>query len=329
MAAFAERFAVPAFALPYLSAFVNEAEMRLVLASEDGAVPLALAAALLGVGPAEGERFLEAAFRRGVLNRDEAGGYRVADFHTRLDLMATFEPEYQALPQELRRALDEWALEHYIERVRPNVARLARGERPDSSPGNDSVLLLSELDAVIEQARTIVVVPCDCRQLAGYCDRPREVCLQFDRVAEEKLARGYGRRLSVAEAKHLVRWADRQGLMHTTDLDFGADGPSPICNCCADDCYVFRAAERLGSKGVWPKSRYVARRDEDLCNHCGVCVKRCHFAAFTFADDTLRVGRRKRRRVLYDESACWGCGLCANTCPAGAITMASLSEKVI
>jgi len=75
------------------------------------------------------------------------------------------------------------------------------------------------------------------------------------------LDRGHGRRLTQEAAIALVRRADKQGLMHTADSDWQARGLHAICNCCACDCYPFRAAQELGSKGVWPRSRYIAAYD--------------------------------------------------------------------
>jgi len=328
LAQFVRQFKVPEAGLPYLDAFVNEQEVRLVLAAADGGLTLAAAQAALGVTVGEAGAALDGAYRRGVFNRDERDGqavYTPTSFYRRMDYFATFDDAWFALPEEARRALDEWMLGEYIEEVRPNVERLQTGLPPLESPGNDSILLVDELDAIIDHAQTIAVFPCNCRRIAGRCRRPVETCVQFDHAAEMKLARGLGRRLTPAEAKALVRWADKKGLMHTTDLEGRDGGPAPICNCCADDCYVFRAAARLDSKGAWPRSRYVARLDADACNHCGACTRRCHFGAFFLTGDTVERNGRQRQRVALDPALCWGCGLCANACPPGAITMAPLT----
>jgi ferredoxin len=126
------------------------------------------------------------------------------------------------------------------------------------------------------------------------------------------------------EAKELARWADKQGLMHTADGEWQRRGLHAICNCCACDCYPFRAAQKLGSKGFWPKSRYVAVRDGECCNLCGACVKRCHFDAFYHDGSAVEIDGEAKKSVRFNLEKCWGCGLCANTCPSGAIVMDSL-----
>jgi NAD-dependent dihydropyrimidine dehydrogenase PreA subunit len=327
-AAFIRLFDVPPAAVPYLPLMFAESEIALVLSASDGPIDVAAATERLGVQAEEARAALEGAFRRGVFNRAPEEGrylYTPTDFYTRMDYFATFE-DWEAVPADVRKALDEWMLARYAESVRPNVERLRAGLAPERSPGNDSVLLLDELDAVIDAAHTIAVLPCNCRRIAGNCGRPLEVCLHFDARAEDKLARGYGKRLTVADAKALVRWADRKGLMHTTDLNWGDEGPAPICNCCADDCYVFRASAMLQSKDAWPRTRYVAVYDQEACNRCGICVRSCHFGAFQQAGQAERRPRSERAIVTFNPATCWGCGLCANTCPAGAISMRSLVD---
>ncbi|MHB1130980.1 MAG: 4Fe-4S binding protein [Chloroflexota bacterium] len=314
------RFKVPPAGVPHVWAMLNDAEIRLILAAPS--VTVASAAAILGRGEDEADVVLAQACRRGTFTRRETEGhvtYEPANFYERLDAFATYDDAWYQIPQAARLALDGWMLEEYLNRVRPNVERLRTGLPAEQSPGNDSVILLNELYPVVEAARTIAVVPCNCRRLGARCALPVETCVSFNEAAEQTLARGRGRRLSQAEAKELLRLLDKKGLMHTADFSDGPESVHNLCNCCADDCYVFRGAVRLESKGVWPRSRYLAEFDAERCNRCGLCVKRCHFGAFVTSG---QVGRgRPLPEVTYDASHCWGCGLCANTCPTGAIRM--------
>ena len=329
---FAEVFAVPEVAVPYLERIVNPDEIRLVLAAEASALTAESAARALGVSAKEAAAALDSAFRRAVLDREESDGqfvYRPTSFYTRLDIYATFDSAWDDFPTEAREALDAWMLDEYVEKVRPNVERLKAGLPPDGSPGNDSILLLGELDAIVDSATTIAVFPCDCRRIGQRCQRrvDSETCVQFDGKAEKKLARGYGRQLTAKEAKQLLARADRRGLMHTTDLRIGEDGPAPICNCCADDCYVFRASARLDSKGVWPRSRYVASHDAESCQMCGACVARCHFDAFHFDGTTVERAGLQVRNVALDPALCRGCGLCTAVCMTDSITLVPLALR--
>ncbi|MCX6032446.1 MAG: 4Fe-4S dicluster domain-containing protein [Chloroflexi bacterium] len=314
-------------ARPYLDLVVDECEMRLVVLMHGQALTADEAAGLMGLSRDEAAAFLTRCYGRGIVNKRVEGGdtrYVPADFYERLDYFVKYEPaSWDDLPAEVRRTLDRRYLTEFIVRQRPKVESALRGEARDELP-NDAVLLLSEVEEMIEAATTIVVLPCDCRRLGQNCDRPVETCMQFDQVALAALDRGHGRRLTQAEAKALVRRADRKGLMHTGDSEWRQHELRTLCNCCACDCYPFRAAAELGSKDVWPRSRYVAVHDGEQCNLCGSCVKRCHFQAFYHDGTTALVEDKVRPNVRFDPGKCWGCGLCANTCPSDAIAMKKL-----
>ena len=51
--------------------------------------------------------------------------------------------------------------------------------------------------------------------------------------------------------------------------------------------------------------------NEDLCEGCGLCEKRCVFKAITLINEISTVNSTK----------CYGCGACAVTCPTGAIRL--------
>ncbi|MGB9594417.1 MAG: 4Fe-4S binding protein [Anaerolineae bacterium] len=314
-------------AWPYLSMMVDEAEMALVVAMDGEALPVAEVARRLALPEEQARALLDRAYRRGIVNRSgdgDAATYSAADFYSRLDVFAKFE-NWDDIPPAARKAINRRYLAEYIAHVRPKVEQLMAGAPSAEGLHNNDVLLLHEVEEMLDAATDIVVQPCDCRRLGQNCDRPVETCIWLDKSAREALDRGHGRRLTVGEAKALVRHADRKGLMHTGDSEWRTHGLSPICNCCACDCYPFNAAREIGSKGVWPRSRYVAVYDRDACSFCGLCVKRCHFGAFYH--DGTEVTRKgiALRNVQFDPAKCWGCGLCANSCPTEAIAMRPLN----
>jgi Pyruvate/2-oxoacid:ferredoxin oxidoreductase delta subunit len=331
---------------------VEEDEMRLVLALGQEACTAAEVArrllafqdgqAAAGLGAGTVAALLDRAYGRHVIDREVQGGdvlYKASRFDRLLDHVAK-HGRWSEVPEEVRRALDRRFLAQFVEEHRPAVEALIEAAR-DGEPGrevegrrppNDALLLLPEVEEMIEAATHLALEPCDCRRLGENCGRPVDTCLWLDGLALEALERGHGRRLSREEARDVVRRADKAGLMHTGNPHWRARGLGAICNCCACDCYPFRAAQILGSKGTWPRSRYLARYDPRACNLCGACVKRCHFGAFSHDADSAVAqashaagpGARHRPAVSYDPTLCWGCGLCANTCPAGAITMEPL-----
>lgn len=330
---FVVAFAVWDEARPYLHRMIDEQGMSLIVAMGGKGITVNGAAGLLGISRAEAAALLQCLYSRCVLNKtveNEVVKYTPADFGALVDHFAKHE-NWDDIPAEGRRAIDRRFLDEFIAKHRPSVERKIRCKHPpgrglpnNTALPNDAVMLLGEIEDMLDAATHIVVQPCDCRRLGQNCDRPIETCIWMDDAALEALDRGHGRRLTIEKAKELVRWADKKGLMHTADGEWRTRGLHAICNCCACDCYPFRAAQELGSKGTWPKSRHIAVHDREGCNLCGACVKRCHFDAFYHDGTTLEVGGKAKRNVLFDPDRCWGCGLCANTCLSDAILMKSL-----
>jgi ferredoxin/DNA-binding transcriptional ArsR family regulator len=348
--AFCQAFGVWDEARPYLGLMVDEQEMQLVLAlGQDACAVEEVAARLLALGaqaqvdlePRALGALLERAYGRHIVDREVREGqmlYRASRFDRRLDQVAK-HGRWDEVPEEVRQALDRHFLAEFVAQHRPAVEAMMRAGR-DGDPGreiegrrppNDALLLLHEVEEMVDAAAHIALETCDCRRLGEHCNRPVDTCIWLDDMALEALERGHGRPLSREEAKEVARRADKAGLMHTGDPQWRTRGLGAICNCCACDCYPFRAARILGSKGTWPRTRYLARYDPEACNLCGACVKRCHFGAFYHGGERKVVvsspnagGGRERPPVSYDPDLCWGCGLCANTCPSGAISMVSL-----
>jgi Pyruvate/2-oxoacid:ferredoxin oxidoreductase delta subunit len=323
---FVQIFAVWEQALPYLSLIVDEDEMRLVVGMAHRHLDLQQVSDLLAVPQADAASLLGKAYSRCIVDKlveDGVTKYKVSDFYARLGQFAKYE-NWHDIPAEDRKRINRRYFDEFVAKHKHNVERKKQGLEAENALPNDTVMLLHEVEEMIEASEEIVVQPCDCRKLGENCNRPVETCIWLDDGARQVLDRGHGRRLTKEEAIQLLRKADKKGLMHTADSEWRERGLHAICNCCACDCYPFRAARDLGSKGVWPKSHYIVQHDRDLCNQCGACVKRCNFDAFYHDGSTIEVNGKIKKTVAVDLEKCWGCGLCANTCPEGAIEMVRL-----
>ena len=170
------------------------------------------------------------------------------------------------------------------------------------------------------------MVPCNCRKLSERCSKLTETCLSFDASITD---RTFGRSLSKDEAREIVKKAHRNGLMHQINSDWREKDPDWMCNCCSCCCYPLRVSQEKGMKGVFPVSQYVAERDEGLCSHCGVCVKRCNFSAFYLGETETMVKGKSRKMIKFDQDKCWGCGICVDGCATKAITMSSLGKGLV
>lgn len=300
--------------------------MRLVVGIAHRHLDLQQVTDLLTISPTEAADLLGRAYSRCIVDKlveDGVTRYKISNFYARLDHFVKYE-NWHAIPVEDRKVINRRYFDEFIARHKHNIERKMQGLEAENALPNDTVMLLSEVEEMIEAAEEIVVQPCDCRKLGENCNRPVETCIWLDEGARQALDRGHGHRLSKEEAIQLLHRADNKGLMHTADSEWRERGLHAICNCCACDCYPFRAAQELGTKGVWPKSKYIVHYNAELCNQCGACVKRCHFEAFHYDGSIVEVDGKSKKGVAVNLEKCWGCGLCANTCPQGAIEMRSL-----
>ncbi|HEX5642397.1 MAG TPA: hypothetical protein VFZ86_08680 [Thermoleophilia bacterium] len=301
----AERVGAPDFVLPWLDRFYDQGDVDVVLAAGDGDARRADdGLARFGVTQ------LDRAVRRAVLDRDEAGVQRPADFHARLEIWAMFEG-WKDVPLAVHRRLADWEVDSYATRIRPDVEATRDGRPGDSYEARYAYVLLEEAETIIEAQDHIYLWPCDCRSIVSRCRKPMNVCLRFEND------RGLGWEISRERARDVLRTADKAGLMHTADVHDDPAGTSSICNCCTDCCFPHLAADRLGVSAAWPVRRHIARIDMNHCKACGRCGLRCPFAAIVCRSDG---------RPGFDAALCRGCGLCATACSADAIALLALAE---
>lgn len=161
---------------------------------------------------------------------------------------------------------------------------------------------------------------CPCRIVARLngegCRRSLENCLHFGSLARYMVEHGYARRITANEATEILRRANREGLVHTTER---SKGPiSTICNCCSDCCVFFRAVHEAKHPNTIAHSSYVASVDPSKCIACGICMLRCPMKAVK-----VKVNRKP---ASINAEKCLGCGVCVPTCPVEAIELVEREE---
>jgi Pyruvate/2-oxoacid:ferredoxin oxidoreductase delta subunit len=309
-------FEVPGVVKPYMDLIVTPQEIELVrrLGSRPRSVPEI--AELLGTDIPEAQKLVDSAYHRAVLNktREDADKYVSATLYDRLGYFTQYEQEvWQSIPKPERTVIDDWYIGEYTDRIAKKVEEDGKNfYRDDVLPIRQALELMEEVEK--KTGKPYYVVPCNCRTTTNACHFSIDTCISNGDAPNTQWDRGYGRRLTMEETRALMLSADKEGLMHTV---------SPrghVCNCETCCCYEFRAALRLGTKGLYPRVAYVARWEADKCTHCGICSKRCHFRAFERDAGT--------RKVAFDPKKCWGCGICECTCPRGAIRMIRLEDAV-
>ncbi|HUT52317.1 MAG TPA: 4Fe-4S binding protein [bacterium] len=177
------------------------------------------------------------------------------------------------------------------------------------------VLPFEAISKMLARNDTFALAQCACRVSVGACDKPRDVCLIFDKTGRFLIERGYAKEITREEALEVVRRAEEAGLVHTTNNS--QDRLTLICNCCPCCCTILRGLTELENPNAFAVSRWHASVDAEECNACGVCEdERCPVGA-------IRVGASVAE---VDEKRCIGCGLCSTTCEALAITMVPRPE---
>lgn len=183
--------------------------------------------------------------------------------------------------------------------------------------GQERVLLAEEVSKLVDHYETIAKTHCYCKQEKDILNDPckftdkREICLIFDKAAQNAIDHGFATKVTKDEAKEILKIAEDAGLVHKVfhsklDLTRDLDG---ICSCCKCCCGIFR----LYYEGVTPfhtLTSYIAKNDSEKCIACGLCEEKCSIEAISLED-----------YAVIDEERCIGCGVCAHLCPEGAMSI--------
>lgn len=169
---------------------------------------------------------------------------------------------------------------------------------------------------ILKGMRLISVVDCPCRLEIKACDRPANVCIDFDRSAEYDIASGHGRQLSYDEALDVMNFAARSGLVPNVP---NTAVVSMMCNCCNDCCVEFQTLQlcNVPVSHHYAKSRYEASIDQEVCDGCQICIDNCNFDAITM----VNVPGSRKLKAQVDAELCYGCGCCFMVCEPKAISL--------
>jgi Fe-S-cluster-containing hydrogenase component 2 len=167
-----------------------------------------------------------------------------------------------------------------------------------------------EVRNFISKANYIALTQCACRVSVAKCDKPKEVCLIFEDVAEFLVERGFARHISKDEGMKVLDEAEKAGLVHTSNNS--SDKALLICNCCPCCCTVLRGMTQLKQPHAFEPSRFEARVISENCNGCAICAEeRCPMKTIEMKDDV----------AFVNAADCIGCGLCVTGCPVDAIVL--------
>lgn len=253
-------------------------------------------------------------------------------------------------PPERKKEILRILEEYYFESFAPEVFYSDGYPHFRVLPHNDPVVKTIEIDqkiatetkilpfeqanSYIRSAKYIAVGECACRMHAEQqdgkprCDKPRDVCLVFDRVARYWADKGIGRLISHEEAEEVLRTAAQSGLVHCTTNNqiFANDMAGMICNCCSCCCFILQGLIKTRGQGGLAKSNFQPKFLNDKCKMCLKCINMCPVNALYHHrphNDDL-----SDNYIGLNDKECIGCGVCATICPHEAIILEKIRDEV-
>ncbi|MFC2080085.1 DUF362 domain-containing protein [Bacteroidota bacterium] len=173
---------------------------------------------------------------------------------------------------------------------------------------------------VKESDQTIAVANCVCKEGEALLGKPCkqsndiEVCISFGSSAY--LDRGQARVISKDECLDIMDRAEREGLVLQPGNSLQ---PFCICLCCGCCCGVLTSAKKYDKPAELIAHNFHAHINNELCNGCSICVKRCQMDAILIEE----------KRAVIDLDRCIGCGLCVTTCEQKAMYLLETKKKTV
>lgn len=136
-----------------------------------------------------------------------------------------------------------------------------------------------------------------------------ETCFAVGAIAEQILAQGSGRRLTLEEACEMLEDFEKRGCIHTA-FHYKNDANYEefvICNCCKDCCLLYGTALEGGLSKIYTRASYKPEIiDLSKCVGCNLCGKYCPTEATYYDKD--------KKKLVFDYKKCVGCGQCVVQC---------------
>jgi ferredoxin len=311
---------------------VSDAEVELV--NELGNQPMTLeeVAEFMRMKWDEAGALTQEAWRREIIEKTEVNGtlrYSPGRFYNNMDYWTGFQVErWKRLPQWARHAVSSWQEAEWIKLWTRNLEIITKDPDAYVRMKNRDVLLMEESLELVDASPVICLLPCACRTTLFPHSSVIEGSMRVGARGIQTLERGQGRAMTTDQAKAHIIMLDRKGLIHTGPRAWKQNDPKQEWishgNCDPAYSFPFRAGFRLGLDKQYPRAHYVAEIDWNKCTHCGACMGRCVFGAFSRDRNLTSMHGAALHEVRYDAQRCWGCGLCRNTCPEDAIAMRPL-----
>jgi NAD-dependent dihydropyrimidine dehydrogenase PreA subunit len=234
--------------------------------------------------------------------------------------------QWKKAPKEFLDLWQQWVETEFLEMSR-EMETVLKGSKPPTRiiaaniwvEPRSQVMHFDSIKEIVNNARSLAVLPCTCRIKAKKCNHLLEACIVLNKSADYNIERGTGRKIDSQEALEIFRKCEEEGLVHLTGAN-SQDDPGPLlCNCCPCCCMGLSLIMK-GLTSFHDPSRFRADIDKVECNGCGSCHGRCNFGAIGWEDGEGSTA------VIHAEK-CMGCGLCQSQCSLNAIKMIEFRPK--
>jgi Na+-translocating ferredoxin:NAD+ oxidoreductase subunit B len=260
---------------------------------------------------------LEQMEKKGLLYVEHDDGkeprYQAAGF-----VIGIYEFQLNRLNPQIAKDFEEYApywFNHDLWKKAPQLRTIPVGA---SIEIKNEVLAYEKAEDIVKSVKKIAAAPCVCRRekqvLGEGCNKPLESCLVFNKAADYYIHNGMGREITVEETLQILDQANKSGLV----LQPGNSAkPMSICTCCGCCCGVLLNIKRHPKPASVVSTPFVATLEKELCNGCGICVKRCQMDALVTDSGVAELNLDR----------CIGCGLCVSTCSKGALRLQRKPES--
>lgn len=167
-----------------------------------------------------------------------------------------------------------------------------------------------KLSYYLDKYDTFSVSDCSCRQSRrvigeGCGHLEKDICIQMGTGAEYYIKTGRGREVSRKEVEEILRFAEKNGLMHEMPATEELGDAAAICNCCSCSCFSLRLATYFRTPDAI-RSNYTAEVNPMDCVACGQCVENCPSNALRLGHSLCTTQPKVEHPKITARDHAWG-----------------------
>ena len=258
-------------------------------------------------------------FMKGSINRSNKEPFKYSNAMLAIGM---FEHQLGDLSKEMMELVHQYFDEGFNDEFfKSSLPQLRTSPHMKAIVPEFNIATYDNMRKIVEKTdKSIQVANCVCKEgeaiLGKPCKQTKdiEVCLMFD--ARSYLDRGKARTITKDECMEIINRAEREGLVLQPGNSLQ---PFCICLCCGCCCGVLTSAKKYKKPAELIAHNFYAKVEEELCNGCTLCVKRCQM-------DAIQIENKK---AIIDLDRCIGCGLCVTTCKKEALSLLEKTKKTI